>query len=72
MSDFAVAIAQQLDLSAPFIHHVRIGATLHDIGKIGVPDEVLRKPGALTPDEYALMQTHPLVGARILEPHAPG
>ena len=41
---------------------------LHDIGKLGVPDYVLLKPGRLTPDEYAKMQRHPVVGADILEP----
>jgi len=43
-------------------------AALHDIGKIGVPDAVLCKPGALTPDEYELIKRHPEVGGRILEP----
>jgi putative two-component system response regulator len=43
-------------------------AALHDIGKIGVPDAVLCKPGALTPDEYELIKKHPAVGGRILEP----
>jgi putative nucleotidyltransferase with HDIG domain len=45
---------------------LRLGALLHDIGKIGVPDEVLRKPGALTDAEYAIIKQHPVLGARIL------
>jgi putative two-component system response regulator len=43
------------------------GALLHDIGKIGIKDEILRKQGALTPEEYRSMQEHPLIGAKIVE-----
>jgi HD-GYP domain-containing protein (c-di-GMP phosphodiesterase class II) len=56
---------------------LRLGALLHDIGKIGISDAVLRKPSALTPDEYELIKKHPTVGSRILrnvrflEPHLP-
>lgn len=42
-------------------------APLHDIGKVGIPDYILRKPGTLTPDEWATMQTHPLLGAEAIE-----
>ena len=42
-------------------------APLHDIGKVGIPDSILKKPGKLTPEEFAIMQTHPLIGARALE-----
>jgi putative nucleotidyltransferase with HDIG domain len=45
---------------------LRLGALLHDIGKIGISDNVLRKPGALTPEEFELIKQHPAVGARIL------
>jgi putative nucleotidyltransferase with HDIG domain len=45
---------------------LRLGALLHDIGKIGVPDDVLRKPGTLTPAEYDKIKEHPVLGARIL------
>ncbi|MDX2505296.1 MAG: HD domain-containing protein [Gammaproteobacteria bacterium] len=48
------------------IDEIRIAATMHDIGKIGIPDSVLRKPGALTYDEYEIMKTHPIIGGRIL------
>jgi len=47
---------------------LKIAALLHDIGKIGVPDEILRKKGKLTPKEFKKMQEHPLVGAIILQP----
>lgn len=46
----------------------RLAGNLHDIGKIGVPDPILNKPGPLTPEEQAVVQQHPLTGARILEP----
>ena len=42
-------------------------APLHDIGKVGIPDHILQKPGKLTPEEFAVMQTHPLIGAQALE-----
>jgi putative nucleotidyltransferase with HDIG domain len=48
------------------IEVLRLGALLHDIGKIGIPDSVLRKPGALTAEEFEAITTHPVVGARIL------
>jgi putative nucleotidyltransferase with HDIG domain len=43
------------------------GALLHDIGKIGIKDEILRKPGALSPEEYQTIQEHPLIGVKIVE-----
>jgi HD-GYP domain-containing protein (c-di-GMP phosphodiesterase class II) len=43
------------------------GALLHDIGKIGIKDEILRKPGPLSPEEYQTIQEHPLIGVRIVE-----
>jgi HD-GYP domain-containing protein (c-di-GMP phosphodiesterase class II) len=49
------------------MERLRIGALLHDIGKIGVADEVLRKPGKLTASEFAIIQLHPSIGRRILE-----
>jgi cyclic di-GMP phosphodiesterase len=61
-------IAAQLGLGSRETETVRLGAILHDVGKIGIPDRVLLKPGALTADELALMRTHPLVGDRVLEP----
>lgn len=46
----------------------RLGGDLHDVGKIGIPDQILNKPGPLTLDEFALVKDHPEIGARILEP----
>jgi putative nucleotidyltransferase with HDIG domain len=64
----SVAIARQMQLSEAEIETVRLGALLHDIGKIGVSDAILRKPGTLTADEFEQIKRHPLLGARILKP----
>ena len=61
------ALAAELGLDADQRFSVRIGACLHDIGKVGVPEALLRKPGPLTPDEQAIMRLHPDIGAAILE-----
>jgi putative nucleotidyltransferase with HDIG domain len=77
VSVLSVAICRQLGLPPADIEVVRLGALLHDIGKIGVPDDVLRKPGALTPAEFDIIKQHPVVGARMLRsvpflaPHIP-
>lgn len=63
---FALAIATQLGLSSPDLEEVGRGALLHDIGKIGVSDAVLLKPGTLTPHEWTQMRRHPEIGATIL------
>jgi putative nucleotidyltransferase with HDIG domain len=74
---FAVAIGRQLRLDDEQLEILRLGSLLHDIGKIGISDAVLRKPGALTAEEYELIKEHPSVGARILRsihflaPHVP-
>lgn len=62
----ADATARQLALSDDEIHLVRLGALLHDIGKIGIPDAILHKPGPLTSDEWAIMRRHPEIGQQIL------
>ena len=67
VSDYSVAIAAALALPPGEIETIRIGARLHDIGKIGIPDAVLQKSGYLTPEEYALVKLHPQIGKRILE-----
>src|SRR5204863_4949272 len=66
VSALSVAIARALSLSEADIEVIRLGALLHDIGKIGVPDDVLRKPGALTEAEFDIIRQHPVLGARIL------
>ncbi|MGF1581082.1 MAG: diguanylate cyclase [Gemmataceae bacterium] len=67
VTEYAVALAKGLELSASDIHQIQMGGPLHDIGKIGILDSVLRKPGKLTDDEFDLMRMHPLHGADILE-----
>ncbi len=66
VSVLSVAIGGSLGLSSDDLEVLRLGALLHDIGKIGVPDDILRKPGALTPSEYEAIKQHPVHGARIL------
>jgi HD-GYP domain-containing protein (c-di-GMP phosphodiesterase class II) len=56
-----------MELPATDIERIRIGALLHDIGKIGIADRVLQKPGRLTEEEWRLIKQHPVIGRRILE-----
>ena len=67
VSGYATAIAATMLLSPDEIETIRVGAQLHDIGKIGIPDAVLRKNGHLTPEEYQIIQQHPRIGRKILE-----
>ena len=64
--EYAAALAKELGLTAEQADRLQYAIILHDIGKIGVPDAVLNKPGKLTDEEYALMKTHPVKGANIL------
>ena len=64
---YSVALAKRLRLPEEEIRTLRQEAMLHDIGKIGVPDAVLNKPGALTGEEFALIQSHAAIGGRILQ-----
>ncbi len=68
LSRYAVSIAGCLGLGESRIKVIDYAARLHDIGKIGVPDRILNKPGKLTPDEWAEMKAHSLRGAAIIEP----
>jgi HD-GYP domain-containing protein (c-di-GMP phosphodiesterase class II) len=67
VSDFATAIALTMGFAPGEIETIRLGARLHDIGKIGISDTVLRKPGRLTPEEYDIIKLHPQIGRKILE-----
>ena len=60
-------IAEEMRLSDDDVRRVQLGALLHDLGKIGIPDAILNKPGPLTPEEWMVMRTHPTLGASILE-----
>ena len=65
---YSVLIAKELALPEEEVEKIRISAQLHDVGKIGIEDRILKKPGALTPDEYEIMKTHTTKGAAILRP----
>ena len=77
VSALSVAIGRQMGLADDEVDVLRLGALLHDIGKIGISDAVLRKPGALNAEEFEVIKAHPTVGARILRsvpflaPHLP-
>jgi putative two-component system response regulator len=68
VSHYSSAIARVLDLDTDVVRQIELGGQVHDIGKIGVREAVLNKPGPLTDEEYAHIMTHPLVGWRILGP----
>jgi putative two-component system response regulator len=68
LADLAVRIGEEYGLGEAELELVHLGALLHDVGKIGVPDRVLKKKGALSLEEFALLRMHPLVGDRLLEP----
>jgi HD-GYP domain-containing protein (c-di-GMP phosphodiesterase class II) len=65
---YSVLIAKELNMPESFIETLRISALLHDVGKIGIEDRILKKPGALTPEEFEIMKTHTTKGANILRP----
>jgi putative nucleotidyltransferase with HDIG domain len=64
----AVAVATELGLELDAVRNVELGAVLHDIGKVRVPESILNKPGPLTASEWEIMKTHPEVGEHILRP----
>jgi diguanylate cyclase (GGDEF)-like protein/putative nucleotidyltransferase with HDIG domain len=64
---YAVMMAQALGISEQRSRRVRLAGMLHDIGKVAIPDAILQKPGPLTEQEFAIMKTHPELGAQILE-----
>lgn len=67
VSDFSVAIAEQLGLPPAEIYRIRVGSMLHDVGKIGVDPQVLKKPGRLTEEEFREMQRHPTYGVELFK-----
>lgn len=68
VAQYSVCIAREFGLSAELIRQIELGGRVHDIGKIGVREEVLNKTGPLTPEEYEHIMTHPVIGWRILAP----
>ena len=65
---YSMQVAQEMQLDDEFLEILRISAQLHDVGKIGIEDHILKKPGALTPEEFEIMKTHTTKGANILRP----
>ena len=63
---YARQLAETLGFSGEFTESISIAATMHDIGKIGISDQILLKPGALTAEETTIIRTHPLIGEKIL------
>ena len=68
VADLASAFARRLDLPEREVELVETSAKLHDIGKIGIPEEILNKPGRLTDDEFDIIKSHPVIGEQILKP----
>jgi putative nucleotidyltransferase with HDIG domain len=64
----AVSVAAELDVDLDAVRNVELGAVLHDIGKVRVPESILNKPAPLTDEEWEVMKTHPEVGEHILRP----
>jgi HD-GYP domain-containing protein (c-di-GMP phosphodiesterase class II) len=65
---YSLLIGKELNLPAAFMETLQISAQLHDVGKIGIEDQILKKPGALTAEEFEVMKTHTTKGANILRP----
>jgi HD-GYP domain-containing protein (c-di-GMP phosphodiesterase class II) len=65
---YSLMIAKEMNLPAAFMEILQVSAQLHDVGKIGIEDHILKKPGALTEEEFEVMKTHTTKGANILRP----
>jgi HD-GYP domain-containing protein (c-di-GMP phosphodiesterase class II) len=68
VTKYSLMIATEMGLDPGFLEILRVSAQLHDVGKIGIEDRILKKPGALTPEEFEIMKTHTTKGANILRP----
>ncbi len=70
VSRYAEALARAINLPEDEVQKITLGGLLHDVGKIGIPENVLRKPGKLDPDEWEIMKQHPVIGAeKVLAPN---
>ena len=67
VSEYALMLAQQLGFADEDLETIEVGAVIHDIGKIGIPDRILLKPGRLDSDEFAEMRKHPEISSYILD-----
>jgi PAS domain S-box-containing protein/putative nucleotidyltransferase with HDIG domain len=68
VAHMALEVGRELGLSGAELEALHFGAILHDIGKIGIPDAILKKPAKLTAEEWSIMRQHPVIGERILAP----
>ncbi|HEY2327016.1 MAG TPA: GAF domain-containing protein [Gaiellaceae bacterium] len=68
ITDVALLVGQRLELDRESLQRLELGALFHDIGKIGIPSEILQKPGPLTDEEFGVVREHPALGERILAP----
>ena len=68
VAHMALEVGRELGLKGAELEALRFGAILHDIGKIGIPDAILKKPAKLTAEEWSIMRQHPVIGERILAP----
>ncbi len=66
LAEWGMRVGQELGLEEAELQNLEVAALLHDIGKVGIPDSILKKPGRLDPDEYALMKKHPEYGWAVL------
>lgn len=67
LADYSIAIAQEMGLSRDVQEKIRFGSYLHDVGKVGVADTILKKPGPLTIQEYAEIKQHPYIGSQLIK-----
>jgi diguanylate cyclase (GGDEF)-like protein/putative nucleotidyltransferase with HDIG domain len=71
VSAYAALIAEAMNMNDAEVEEIRLGAVLHDIGKVGIPEQILNKSGPLNPEEWDMMKSHVVFGAKILEPLTP-
>jgi diguanylate cyclase (GGDEF)-like protein len=71
VSAYAALLAEALGMSEAEVEEIRLGAVLHDVGKVGIRESILNKSGPLNPEEWETMKTHVIFGGRLLEPLAP-
>jgi hypothetical protein len=67
VTQFGIVLAERFGVSDTELRTLQYGATLHDIGKIGIDEKILNKPGKLTPEEFEVIKHHPAIGERIIE-----
>jgi putative two-component system response regulator len=67
MSQYSAAVARKMGLNEETVEIILYATPMHDVGKIGIPDHILLKPGKLDPDEWQIMKQHTIIGAQILQ-----